>query len=144
MAFTLEKTATPMARDLDFLQRSLSDFNDSDVGASDKTPLAIFVRDDEGAVLAGLSGYTAWGWLYVQWLFVSQSLRGEGMAGRMLEDAEAEAVARGCHGAFIDTFNPQALKAYMRQGYEPFGALDDFPKGRSRTFLQKKLAGRAE
>ncbi len=36
---------------------------------------------------------------------------------------------RGCHGAYIDTFNPVALKVYQRQGYVPFGELADFPKG---------------
>jgi GNAT superfamily N-acetyltransferase len=89
--------------------------------------------------VAGISGYTAWGWLYVQWLWVDESLRGRTIAGRMLDAAEKEAAARGCHGAYIDTFSPVALKTYVRQGYAPFGAMDDFPKGRTRTFLQKRL-----
>ena len=50
-----------------------------------------------------------------------------------------EARKRGCHAAYIDTFNPIALKTYERVGYVSFGKLDDFPKGRSRTFLQKQL-----
>ncbi|RWF68689.1 MAG: GNAT family N-acetyltransferase, partial [Mesorhizobium sp.] len=29
---------------------------------------------------------------------------------------------------------------YQRQGYQPFGTLADFPVGRSRIFLQKKLS----
>jgi predicted GNAT family acetyltransferase len=57
----------------------------------------------------------------------------------MLAAAEVEAKARGCHGAYIDTFNPVALKVYRRAGYVPFGELRDFPKGRTRTFLQKSL-----
>ena len=57
----------------------------------------------------------------------------------MLAAAEAEARDRGCHAAYIDTFNPVALKIYQRAGYVPFGALEDFPIGRTRTFLQKTL-----
>jgi hypothetical protein len=57
----------------------------------------------------------------------------------MLAAAEAEAKARGCRGAYIDTFSPVALKVYRRAGYEPFGELKDFPAGRTRVFLQKKL-----
>lgn len=58
----------------------------------------------------------------------------------MLDAAEREALARGCQAAWIDTFNPTAAKVYQRQGYQPFGTLADFPVGRSRIFLQKKLS----
>ena len=59
----------------------------------------------------------------------------------MLAAAEAEAAQRGCQNAWIDTFNPDALRLYQRQGYTAFGQLDDFPAGRARTFLKKSLAG---
>ena len=139
MNTTLEITADPSPKELAFLGERLSAFNDSDVGAAGRKALAVFVRDEDGAVVAGISGYTAWGWLHVQWLWVDERLRGRHMAGRMLDAAEQEAIARGCHGALIDTFNPKAVKAYERQGYRPFGVLPDFPVGRSRVFLQKKL-----
>ena len=139
MKTTLEITADPLAQDLAFLGESLSAFNDGDVGASGRKPLVVFVRDEHGTVVAGISGYTAWGWLYVQWLWVDEKLRGRRIAADMLDAAEREAVLRGCHGALIDTFNSTALKVYERQGYEPFGSLPDFPVGRSRTFLQKRL-----
>lgn len=139
MKTTLETTADPLAEDLAFLAERLTAFNDSDVGHSGRKPIAIFVRDEEGAVVAGVSGYTAWGWLYVQWLWVDERLRGQHVAGDMLDAAEREALTRGCHGALIDTFNPVAAKVYERQGYRRFGELPDFPVGRSRIFLQKKL-----
>ncbi len=88
----------------------------------------------------GLSGYTAWGWLFVQWLWLPEDLRGQGLAARLLAAAEDETRRRGCHGAWIDTFNPQARRAYERQGYEAFGELPDFPPGRSRVFLKKQLS----
>jgi GNAT superfamily N-acetyltransferase len=135
----LEVASRPDEADLKLVGDSLAAFNEADVGPADKRPLAIFVRDPNGAVVAGISGYTAWGWLYVQWLWVHESLRGRKIAGRMLDAAEKEAVTRGCHGVHIDTFSPVALKTYVRQGYEPFGAMADFPKGRTRTFLQKRL-----
>ncbi|MDX8514092.1 GNAT family N-acetyltransferase [Mesorhizobium captivum] len=139
MKTTLEITAEPLPRDLAFLGESLTAFNDGDVGASARKALAVFVRDDAGAIVAGISGYTAWGWLYVQWLWVDEKLRGQRIAAGMLDAAEREAVARGCKAAWIDTFNPTAAKVYQRQGYQPFGTLPDFPVGRSRIFLQKTL-----
>ncbi|RUZ37609.1 GNAT family N-acetyltransferase, partial [Mesorhizobium sp. M7A.F.Ca.US.003.02.1.1] len=76
MNTTLETTANPSPQDLTFLSERLTAFNDGDVGASERQALAVFVRDDAGAVVAGISGYTAWGWLYVQWLWVDERLRG--------------------------------------------------------------------
>lgn len=132
-------TGTPSADDLEIIGRGLSAFNDADVGPADRQPLAVLARNGSGELVAGISGYTAWGWLYVQWLWVAEDQRGQRLAGRMLAAAEAEARVRGCHGAYIDTFSPVALKTYERAGYAPFGKLEDFPKGRTRTFLQKPL-----
>lgn len=136
-----EVTDTPDAEDLAFLLERLSAFNDDLVGPSQRRTLALFVRNTSNVIVGGLAGYTAWGWLYVQWLWIDEAWRGQGLAVRMLERAEAEALARGCHCSWIDTFNPDALKAYRKAGYVVFGTLEDFPKGRRRTFLRKKLDG---
>lgn len=139
MALSLSVTDTPDAADVAAIGDGLAGFNEADVGPSGRRAIAVLVRDDAGAVVAGISGYTAWGWLYIQWLFVAEAQRGQGLAARMLAAAEAEARERGCHAAYIDTFSPVALKTYQRAGYVPFGALEDFPIGRTRTFLQKRL-----
>ncbi|MFA6157189.1 GNAT family N-acetyltransferase [Mesorhizobium sp.] len=141
MNTTLETTADPMPEELAFLGQRLTAFNDGDVGASGRKALAVFARDDAGAVVAGISGYTAWGWLYVQWLWVDERLRGQRMARKMLDAAEHEAVTRGCRNAWIDTFNPVAARTYQRHGYQPFGTLADFPVCRDRIFLRKTLVG---
>ncbi|WP_176083934.1 GNAT family N-acetyltransferase [Martelella sp. HB161492] len=141
MTLSLSVTDNPDSRDQDFIAESLTAFNDADVGNSDRREIAVFARDETQSIIAGLTGYTAWGWLFVQRLFVSEAARGQDLAGRMLRQAEEEALRRGCKGAFIDTFSPTAEKAYTRQGYRPFGAMEDFPigSGRRRVYLQKRL-----
>lgn len=141
MKIDFELTAEPKPEDLAQLGDRLMAYNDAEVGPANRTALAVFVRDEENAIVGGISGYTGWGWLYVQWLWIDGSLRGQNIAARMLQAAEAEAVRRGCHAAYIDTFNPVALKVYQRQGYSPFGTLQDFPMGHVRTFLAKSLPG---
>lgn len=134
-------TDQPDAADLAAIAQGLNTFNDSLVGPSERRTLAVVLHDDSGALIGGISSFTAWGWLYVQWLWLAESARGQGMAGRMLAAAEAEARARGCHAAWIDSFNPQAIRAYQRAGYAEFGSLPDFPRGRTRVFLSKSLKG---
>jgi len=138
MSVSLTLTEAPTPGEIAAIGDGLAAFNEADVGPANRSPLAVILRDGD-SIVGGLSGYTAWGWLYVQWLWVADSHRGSGLAGRMLDAAETAARQRGCHGAWIDTFNPLALKVYQRQGYLPFGELPDFPVGRTRTFLQKKL-----
>lgn len=136
---TMIVTDEPLSAELDAIGQGLTAFNETDVGPAHRLPLAVIVRDVSGIIIAGISGYTAWKWLYVQWLWVDEGHRGRRLAASMLEAAEAEARARGCANAWIDTFNPVALKTYERQGYVAFGALEDFPEGRTRTFLKKSL-----
>lgn len=137
-ALSLAVTSDPAPEALAAVSDGLSAFNAADVGPSGRLALAVLTHEGPD-VVAGLSGYTAWGWLYVQWLWVHERLRGQGIAARLLGAAEAEARRRGCHGSYIDTFSPVALKVYRRCGYEPFGVLEDFPTGRTRTFLSKPL-----
>lgn len=139
MVVSIEVSEKPTAEALDLISKGLTSFNEADVGPADRRPLAVLVNDADQSLVAGISGYTAWGWLYVQWLWVAEEKRGQQMAAHMLAAAEKEARARGCHGAYIDTFNPHALHVYQKAGYTVFGTLPNFPPGRTRSFLSKDL-----
>jgi GNAT superfamily N-acetyltransferase len=122
----------------------LLDHNEMLLGPAGVRPLAILVRPaDGGAVLGGLWGRTGFGWLFVEFLYLPETLRGRRIGGELLRLAEAEALRRGCHGAWLDTLNPRAYPFYLRQGYEVFGRLDDYPPGNPRWFLRKRLAASA-
>lgn len=116
----------------------LSDYNNGELlGPTDRRNLIILIRNDEDEVDGGLVGHTGRGWLFVRMLFVPERLRRQGMAGRLLELAETEAKARGCRGAYIDTINPQARRAYQRAGYEVCGSIENFVPDLHLTWLKK-------
>lgn len=117
----------------------LVDYNTSQAGPSGNRPLVVRVCSPQGEVLGGLWGYTGYGWLFTQLLVVPAALRGQGVGREVLQRAEQEARARGCHGAWLDTFEFQARGFYERLGYECFGELADYPPGFSRYFLKKAL-----
>ena len=103
--------------------------------------LAVALKEPEtGAITGGLWGRTAWGWLAIEMIFVPDRWRKQGLATQLLALAEEEAVRRGCHAAWLDTLNPDALRLYESLGYRRFGELNDYPKGGSRFFLQKPLS----
>jgi len=113
-------------------------FNDTKAGASGYRPITFAIEDDRGGMIGGLSGSTAYGWLFVELLFVPEALRGQGVGTELMRRAEAEAVARGCHSVWLDTFDFQARGFYERLGYTSFGELKNYPAG-SRFFMSKRL-----
>jgi len=103
------------------------------------TRLCVTARDLGNTLVGGIYGEIYWGWLNVLALWVTPQMRHQGIGTKLLSHAEAEAMAKGCEGAFLDTFTFQDVALYTRAGYEIFGTLEHFPKGHSRHFLRKHL-----
>ena len=101
--------------------------------------LCVVARDPEDAFVGGIYGEIYWGWLHILAIWVTPQLRRRGLGTHLLARAEAEASAKGCHGAYLDTFTFQSVDLYARAGYEIFGTLEQFPSGYSRHFLRKRL-----
>ena len=137
--FTLKICLDPSNKDLAVINGGLNAFNAGVGISSQKDPIAIFIRDEHGDIQGGVYGNIAWSWLHIRWVWLDTPFRSRGLAGKMLDMAEDHARTHGCIGAYIDTFSASALRVYERQGYKKFGELQDFPPGRTRTFLQKKL-----
>src|ERR1051326_710812 len=137
---TLTDTPDPSIRG--WILDSLVRFNEEKAGPHEFRPLAVLVNDPEqDRLLAGLWGSTYWGWLYVELLFVSEAVRGQGFGTRLLRAAEAEAITRGCGAVWLDTFSFQARGFYERLGYSVFGTLEGYPPGHRRHYLYKRWDG---
>ena len=122
----------------------LVQFNESRAGPSGSRPLVVELRDADGAIVGGLWGATAYGWLFTQLLVVPERSRGQGLGRQLVSLAEAEAMERGCHAAWLDTFEFQARAFYERIGYSCFATLPDYPRGFSRYFMRKDLGQAVE
>jgi ribosomal protein S18 acetylase RimI-like enzyme len=115
-------------------------FNVSQVGAHQRTPLAMLIEDPaSGEVMGRLWGRTSWKWLTIETLFVPEGYRALGLGSEVMRQAEQEAVKRGCIGAWVDTHSYQAPGFYKRLGYCRFGEISDYPPGHSRFFFQQRF-----
>ena len=65
-------------------------------GLGDDEEFGVFVRDDDGRVVAGVSGIVWGGYCELQAMWVDESLRGRGLARALMTGAEDEARRRGC------------------------------------------------
>jgi GNAT superfamily N-acetyltransferase len=140
MSFSIELSDAAPEEVTKVIRRPLLDYNAQRTGISDFRPLAATLRDADGRILGGLVGRTAFGWLFVELLVVPEALRGQGIGKDLMLRAEAEAVRRGCHSAWLDTFEFRAREFYEKLGYQVFGELEDYPEGFSRYFMKKVLS----
>ncbi|HEY0734411.1 MAG TPA: GNAT family N-acetyltransferase [Herpetosiphonaceae bacterium] len=141
MTYQITLEEWPASADTDTIRKGLDGYNEAHVGATKWQPFAVFIRDDDNTIIGGLAGGTYWGWLYVELLWISEEVRGQGYGGRLLTMAEAKAIELGCRYAHLDTMSFQALPFYERHGYSVFGVLDDVPagSGERRYWLRKTL-----
>jgi GNAT superfamily N-acetyltransferase len=129
----------PSTADVRALEDGLYRYNVEQTGRDDGRWLAIFVRDIDGRITAGLNGWTWAGWLKVSNLWVRHDLRRKGVGSDLLKAAETEAAARGCTRATLDTYSFQAPDFYQRLGYRIVAAVDDLPAGHKHYTLVKDL-----
>ena len=137
MRLVLTERPDPAFRDV--IANGLGAFNSARAGSGEWRTLAVLVHDEKGNAVGGLWGVTSYGWLCIELLFLPPELRRQGLGARIVSQAEAEALLRGCHGAWLDTFEFQVSGFYERLCYGLFGQLDDYPNGLARFLMKKAL-----
>ena len=91
---------------------------------SDSIPLCLYAfRDDlqvGGLQVGGLIAVTRLRWLKISIMSVHPDFRGAGIGSRLLCDAEATAIWRGCSCSYVDTMSHQSPEFYIHCGYTPW------------------------
>ena len=139
MAEEIRFVEEPAAADLERLEEEINRFNVRTTGFHDGRALAAFLRDETGALRAGLAGHTWGGCAEIKLLWVREPERRSGVGSRLLRAAEAEALARGCARMVLSTHSFQAPEFYRRHGYAECGRAEGYPRGHAQIFLTKPL-----
>jgi GNAT superfamily N-acetyltransferase len=134
----IEVTDTPCKEDETFVIAETRKYN-SAFAENDHKSLCVFVRDEGGTIIGGLTGRTYWRYLDIAFLWVDEKYRGEGYATKLMQAAEDEARGRGCERVLLDTLSFQALGFYQKLGYTEFGRLPGFNGKYDRHYLHKRL-----
>lgn len=117
---------------------SLWEYN-SHTSPVDIIPLHVVVKNDFSEIIGGLLAKTWWGGLDIQYLWVAEAHRKTGIGKKLMQMAEREALGRGCHMAYVDTFSFQAIGFYQRLGFSKYGQLAEFAHRHTRFYLSKPL-----
>ncbi|EIF40605.1 GNAT family N-acetyltransferase [Streptococcus sp. SK140] len=136
MHIRLENTESQKAQEIGDLIRS---YNRSKRETAESEPLNLYIEDEHGRLLAGLVAETFGNWLEIEYLFVKEELRGQGIGSQLLQQAESEAKKRNCRFAFVNTYQFQAPAFYQKYGYKEVFTMKDYPYTGQRHYYQKEL-----
>lgn len=131
---------SPSSEDLDFLETQINEYNMLQTGKRDFRPLAVFLKNADKQIIAGLSGYTWAGFCEIRFLWVHEDMRGRGYGKQLLSAAEAEARTRGCSLVVLSSYSFQAPDFYRQLGYDEVGHIQDCPPGGANYYFKKHLA----
>jgi len=100
------------------LHSALSEYNRSHNAFSNIKPLGVCVKHPEGHTLGAIYGWLEWEWLFINLLWVDESMRGQGIGSELLKMLEQQAVKLGVTRAYLETGCFQAPEFYIKQGYK--------------------------
>lgn len=104
-------------------------------------PLVCLVRDQQ-EVVAGGTGRTEFGRLFINHLWVTEAWRGQGLGTQVLARMESAALDRACVDALIETLSDRTAALYERCGYTPLAVIPRYVGPFNRHTLLKPLSGR--
>lgn len=133
------ETASTFA-DVRFLEDRLYEYNVQQTGVDDGQWLAIFLRDDQQTIRAGVEGWTWCGSCYLRHVWVHEDLRRQGVGTQLMQAVEQEARARGCQQIVLESFSFQAPGFYQRLGFAVVAVLEDHPRHHRNYYLRKRLS----
>lgn len=129
---------SPSPSDNEVVTEGLIRSYEAQFGERDKQ-FSIFLKNDSGKVFGGIQAFFDTESIYIEVLWVEESLRKQGYGKKMLAAAEGEAVEKGCIFSLVDTWDFQAEEFYLKNGYERIGEIKNYWHGHSKLFLRKKL-----
>ena len=129
----------PKDEDLKRLADGLKAYNASQIGKQKPEKVAAFIKSDSGELLGGIYSVLNLGWLYIDWLWCHESIRGKGYGTKLVQSVEQYAISKSIYNVKLETASFQALDFYKKIGFEVYAELENFPVGHTNYYLKKEL-----
>lgn len=135
----IEVLDNPEQEIIDYLNKKIADFNWAHWEVSERSPLAVQIKNDQGEIIAGAAARSFGDWLLLDTLWVADELRGQNIGSEILKKIEASGKKRGCIKCLLDTLNFQAMPFYEKHGYKTQWVQQGYPKTGCKYFMVKEL-----
>lgn len=117
MNYQLVYESTPLQTDIEILSQGISRNAKEKRGLDPVVPFAFFIRDENNAIIGGCNGNIGYDWLYVDQLWVDESLRGQGYGTKLMQAALNLGLEKNCLHAAVNTGDWEALDFYKKLGF---------------------------
>ncbi len=139
MEYTIIFDADPSHADIMTIWRGICEHAKAVRGHGPGRPFAFFIKDEMGGIKGGCSGYLFHGCAYTDFLWVDNSLRGQGYGVELMERVEKLAIESGCRFMAVHTMDFEAPEFYKKLGYFVEFERRGFEKDSIMHFLRKNL-----
>lgn len=126
----------------DYIRKKLIAYNVEQLPEEVKTKketAAFTVQDETGNIVGGVTCTLFWQHMHIDFLWVEESKRKQGLGAKLLAEAENLAKQKDARLIKLDSFSFQAPAFYEKHGYTVFGKLEDHPVGHTQYYLVKRL-----
>lgn len=137
--YYLERQEEPIPQDEQVLFDGISDDASKKKGMERIKPFRVYIKDSNQSVVGGATGVTFYGCLYVDMLWVQESIRNRGFGKKIMQEAEKIARERKCTFATLNTMDWEALSFYEKLGYRIEFIREGYEKASKMYMLRKEL-----
>lgn len=138
--YELEFTKSPSSKEIEAITAGISEY------AQEKKDMALHVesfgffhKDSHGVILAGCHGKIFYKSMFISQLWVSKSLRHQGIGTLLMQKAEALAKDSSCQMITINTMDWEAESFYKKLGFHVDFERSGYEKNSKLIFLSKLL-----
>ncbi|WP_422657619.1 GNAT family N-acetyltransferase [Paenibacillus sp. EC2-1] len=97
------------------------------------------LKNDNGDIIAGLNSAVCWNWMEIEFLWVEEENRKNGIGKKLLAEAEKIARSKNCTFIKLNTFSFQAPEFYKKYGYKEIAIIENAPLGCNHYYFKKDL-----
>lgn len=129
----------PLPEEIDLIRRGVLE-EAAAAGMGDTIPFSFTIKDRASCVLAGVTGCTMYGFLFVDWLWVEREHRYKRWGSKLLNAAEELGKKRNCSDSCLFTMSWESLGFYQKHGYKIEFVREGFEKAAKMYMLRKCLS----
>ncbi|MFW2372310.1 MAG: GNAT family N-acetyltransferase [Gammaproteobacteria bacterium] len=122
-----------------YLSEAITEYGINQINGETPRKLYSCLKNQHNIIVGGIMGYATLNMFFITHLFIDESIRNQGLAGRLLIDMENAGRNLGCDLLRLNTLNEKAGHLYTRAGFEETIRINNYIKGFDLVYYHKRL-----